>query len=182
MLARRVAAERAARGWSNETLARRMSEAGCAIQPSALYKIQSEPPRRITVNELVGLSAAFGVSVQELLAPADQVITGLVKERFDAWLRVSAERDRVAQRVRDLETEIRELLDRVPEAKQPLRAAIGEWLSDYRGYNEADAIDAAMHTFTRESTKLSLPVNAGARSSRRRSGRPAADTEVEERR
>lgn len=170
LLARRITLERVARGWSNETLAERMSDAGCQIQPSALYKIQSgERPRRITVDELVGLSAALGVSVQDLLAPSNELITGLVKDRFAAWVRACDEQDRLAARTRELAAQVRELLDQVPEMEQPLRVAVADWLRDYAGYDTQEAVDAAMRTFTRESEPLPLPSGSGQRRVRRRS-------------
>ncbi|MGH3522271.1 MAG: helix-turn-helix domain-containing protein [Mycobacterium sp.] len=67
-VARRVADERGRRGWSYETLARHMTEAGCPIQSSAIYKIEKgDPPRRISVDELVAFALAFDVDVKELL-------------------------------------------------------------------------------------------------------------------
>ena len=67
-LAERIAIERAARGWSYEQLAEAMSEVGCSIQPSAIYKIEkAEPRRRITVNELVALSDVWAIPVERLV-------------------------------------------------------------------------------------------------------------------
>lgn len=67
-VARRVADERGRRGWSYETLARHMTDAGCPIQSSAIYKIEKgDPPRRISVDELVAFALAFGIDVKELL-------------------------------------------------------------------------------------------------------------------
>jgi transcriptional regulator with XRE-family HTH domain len=71
IVAERVAVERSARGWSYEKLARRMTEVGYPIHPSAVFKVErGDPPRRITVDDLVGFAAAFGVTVEYLLTPA----------------------------------------------------------------------------------------------------------------
>jgi len=71
-LARRIAYERQHRGWSYAGLASRMTERGCAIDSSALYKIEnSKPRRRITVDELVALSNVFGISMHDFLAPPE---------------------------------------------------------------------------------------------------------------
>ena len=71
-LARRVAVERERRGWSYDGLASRMGQVGCAIQSSAIYKIEkSDPPRRITVDELVGFAEVFAIPVQHLLMPPE---------------------------------------------------------------------------------------------------------------
>jgi len=45
-LARRIGYEREQRGWSYAGLASRMTRAGCAIDQSALYKIENATPRR----------------------------------------------------------------------------------------------------------------------------------------
>jgi transcriptional regulator with XRE-family HTH domain len=67
-LAERIVIERAARGWSIDTLANAMSECGCSIQPSAIYKIEKgEPRRRITVDELVALSDVWAIPVERLV-------------------------------------------------------------------------------------------------------------------
>ncbi|MBM9466083.1 helix-turn-helix domain-containing protein [Nakamurella leprariae] len=59
-LAARIATEREKRGWNYEVLADHMARVGCAMHPSALYKIEKgTPARRITVDELVGFSKVF---------------------------------------------------------------------------------------------------------------------------
>lgn len=82
-LADRIASERKSRGWSLEGLARRMTDAGCAIDQSAIFKIeQGKPRRRINVDELVVFSRVFAVPTDELLlAPefaASREVTRLV--------------------------------------------------------------------------------------------------------
>lgn len=73
-LARRIADEREKRGWSYEGLAKRMTDAGCPVNASGLYKIEKvEPRRRITVNELVALSEVFKVPVADLLLPPEAI-------------------------------------------------------------------------------------------------------------
>jgi transcriptional regulator with XRE-family HTH domain len=69
-LARRIAYERDARGLSYEALAAAMTEQGCAIQGSAIYKIEkSDPPRRVTVDELVALAKVFDLKIDDILKP-----------------------------------------------------------------------------------------------------------------
>ena len=71
-LAERIAYEREAAGLSYEALARKMTEAGCSIQGSAIYKVEKgSPRRRVTVDELVAFADVFGVSVENLLTPID---------------------------------------------------------------------------------------------------------------
>lgn len=67
-LALRIANERTARGWSYERLAEAMTEVGCAIQPSALFKIEKgDPPRRITVNELAAFAEVWAIPMDRLI-------------------------------------------------------------------------------------------------------------------
>jgi transcriptional regulator with XRE-family HTH domain len=71
-LARRIAWERERQGLSYERLAQAMTEAGCTITRASLFQIEKgEPPRRVTVNELVALATVFNVPVQDLLLPPE---------------------------------------------------------------------------------------------------------------
>lgn len=74
-LARRVEYEREKRGLSYEALAKAMTDTGCKIQGSAIYKIEkAEPPRRITVDELTAFADVFtDGNVAELLKPMELV-------------------------------------------------------------------------------------------------------------
>lgn len=85
-LARRIAHERERLGMSYEGLADRMTKAGCAIQPSAIYKIEkAKPPRRISVDELVAFSAVFGVPVEQLLMPVELAKQEALRELLVDW-------------------------------------------------------------------------------------------------
>lgn len=80
-LARRIAHEREVRGWSYEGLAKRLTDVGCAIQGSAIYKIErGTPRRRITVDELVGFSQVFDIDVPELLLAPELVDDRQIRE------------------------------------------------------------------------------------------------------
>lgn len=82
-LARRVAYERERRGWSYEGTAKRLTDAGCPIQSSAIFKIEKgEPRRRITVDELVGFARVFELDVEDLLIPANVILTEAVREQI----------------------------------------------------------------------------------------------------
>ena len=85
-LAARIARERERGGYSYAGLALRMTDVGCAIDPSAIYKIEkSNPPRRITVDELVGFAAVFGVPVEELLLPAEIAGDHEARKLLEVW-------------------------------------------------------------------------------------------------
>jgi len=71
-LARRVAYERERRGWSYEGTAARMTVVGCAVQGSAIYKIEKgSPRRRISVDELVAFANIFELELPDLLIPPE---------------------------------------------------------------------------------------------------------------
>ena len=69
-LAQRIAFEREKRQWSYEGAASRMTAAGYPIQASAIFKIEKgKPPRRLTVDELVGFAKVFETTIEDMLAP-----------------------------------------------------------------------------------------------------------------
>ncbi len=72
-LRRRVAYERELRGWSPASLASRMTQAGCAIHQSAIWKIENAT-RRISVDELVAFCRVFDMSERELLIPPELAV------------------------------------------------------------------------------------------------------------
>lgn len=73
-LASRIRIEREGRGWSYEALAKRLTDIGCSINGSAIYRIEKgEPPRRIAVDELIALAQVFGASVEDLLTPIEVI-------------------------------------------------------------------------------------------------------------
>jgi transcriptional regulator with XRE-family HTH domain len=85
-LARRIRWEREGEGMTYEGLAARMAAVGCPIQPSALYKIEkNNPPRRITVDELVALAQVFETSIQELLLPPEVVADRDLRRLLESW-------------------------------------------------------------------------------------------------
>lgn len=70
-VAARVAMERERLGLSAAELARRMTTLGCTLNQSAINKIeQGQPPRRITVDEMVAFAKVFDLEIDDLLVPA----------------------------------------------------------------------------------------------------------------
>ncbi len=135
-LARRIAWERERRGWTYEGLAKRMTEAGCAMNQSAIYKIeQLTPRRRITVDELVGFSRVFGVPVDDLLLDPAVVVGDRVREAMRAWREAMlARRDALHAanvRVTAAEQEVRDAVAAAPvEARAALEALMRDWYGD----------------------------------------------------
>ncbi|WP_300399899.1 hypothetical protein [Nocardioides sp.] len=103
-LASRMAVERSERGQSYEVLARLMSEAGCPIQGSALYRIEKgDPPRKVAVDELIALSKVWDLPIEDLLMPPElrdqRRAQALVGELVSAYVDLNV----VIERLFDLE-------------------------------------------------------------------------------
>jgi transcriptional regulator with XRE-family HTH domain len=139
-LARRIEWERTRRGLAYEVLAKQMTDAGCSISGSAIYKIEKgSPPRRITVDELVALAKVFETTVENLLIP----IEVLEHERAQ------------------------ELLKKLDHADSGLLQAIGELLTTYSelfglAAHQADLHDyVAGHHFRERAERPPLVIGGG---------------------
>jgi transcriptional regulator with XRE-family HTH domain len=123
-VADRVARERAARGWSMETLAQRLTVAGCPIHPSAMHRIETGG-RKISVNELVAFSAVFGIPTWELIEEAG-VVEANVRSRREEARAAQAEVERLEDELRlaraRLEDELRSGLARLEADLEVARA------------------------------------------------------------
>lgn len=125
-LAQRIAKERAAAKppMTLEGLAKRMTDAGCAIQASAIYKIeQGDPPRRITVDELVGFARVFGTTPEDLLTAPELRASKRIAPLLDEWRNLMDRRhERVRMeledsgRIAEIRAEIGQLVTDSPEA------------------------------------------------------------------
>lgn len=106
-LARRIAHERKRLGLSYQGLAIQMRRHGAPTDASALYRIEKgDPPRRITVNELVALARTFDLSVEELLRPVSAVLYAEIErliinqqEALDAFFTAIDDLRRASQEV-----------------------------------------------------------------------------------
>lgn len=131
-LARRVAHERETRGMSYEALASRMTSVGCAINATAIYKIEkADPPRRITVDELVAFSEVFGVPVQELLLPPELAAKQELVRLMVAW---DNARSKAAAAKEDEDAawgQLRAYVDEHSDLHEPLEAALNVWSTFY---------------------------------------------------
>jgi transcriptional regulator with XRE-family HTH domain len=83
-LAKRVAHERHKHGWGYESLAKRMSEVGCPIAASGLFKLEQRG-RRITADEVVAFAKVFDLSFDELFQPVDLAIDARGEELVRKW-------------------------------------------------------------------------------------------------
>ncbi len=99
-LAARITAERNARGWSQERLAKEMKAIGCHMPQPSISKIENPKSggrRDITVDEAIAFSKLFGIPLGELLLPTEtlrhlSVIRDLVAGE-EAALRFRLSRD-----------------------------------------------------------------------------------------
>lgn len=127
-LAQRVAYERNARGWTYDQLARQMADVGCPIQGSALYKIEKgEPPRRVTVDELVAFSNVFGLPMSELLIPYQLVLDKAARKLVKEW---GASRDALGAATTRLDSAwegLTEHAQRNPDSVLAIAAALADY-------------------------------------------------------
>jgi len=120
-LARRVAFERERRGWTTESLAKRMTDAGCPINQSAIWKIESgRPRRRITYDEALAFAEVFEIPLAEITLPPEVVIETAVRELFVEYAKASRVHQDALQRLRELHRYAMKILDRFPEARPVL--------------------------------------------------------------
>jgi len=83
-VALRIRYERLRRGWSTEEVARRMTDAGCPLNQSAVWRIENgEPRRKITLDESLGFARIFETDLSDMMgSPHDamaQQITDLIE-------------------------------------------------------------------------------------------------------
>lgn len=82
--AARIRFEREHQGWSLEQLASRITELGCPLDRSAIYKIE-QGNRRITLDEAGAFALAFRTSVDKLMVPTAVVATERGRKLWDAY-------------------------------------------------------------------------------------------------
>lgn len=138
-LARRIEMEREARGWSYDGLASRMTEAGCPIQASAIYKVEkADPPRRITVDELLGFSAAFEIPVHDLLRPREVVVSAKLARLFDKWEQARQEALAAKRRNEEAFANLARFVQEYhSDALEPFFEMVTSWADD-QGSTEAE--------------------------------------------
>ena len=74
LASQRIRYERERRGWSTAELARRVTEAGCKINQSSVWAIESgEPRRRVSLGEAVAFAQVLGMTLDELMTAPDEL-------------------------------------------------------------------------------------------------------------
>lgn len=117
--ARRIAWERARRGWSTSELARRMTEDGVPVNQSAIYKIEKGEPRRtISLDEAHSLVRVFGLrDIAELESVPDELISAELSSYLD-------ELGQLDDAVRELQRRAAGLLRRVLKTADDIRPVV----------------------------------------------------------
>lgn len=107
--------------WSIESLAKRMDEVGCAIHPSAIYKLEKgDPPRRVTVDELVAFAMVFGMPLDELIRdPAERIPEQLLDIQEELLQQIALE-NVLVELTKDVRAGQREIQDRFEAAAKTL--------------------------------------------------------------
>lgn len=137
-LAKRVEFERKEHGLSHEALAKKMTDAGCKIQGSAIYKIEkADPPRRITVDELTAFAEVFtDGDVKEMLKTVEDVERERASEMAQEWIAATVALDDAHAGVVHAAVRLGEIARSAPEVYESiahtwLAAAPGrQWFGD----------------------------------------------------
>lgn len=87
-VARRVAYERALRGWSYDLLSKKLHEAGAHLAVSSLNRLErDDPPRRVNLDELFAFMEVFGLTLEEITAPPEEYRVGPLISALDQYVR-----------------------------------------------------------------------------------------------
>jgi transcriptional regulator with XRE-family HTH domain len=130
-LARRIGYERNLRGMTPAGLASRMTKIGCPINASAIYKIEkADPPRRITVDELVAFSRVLGVPVEDLLQPPEVAVHASLSRLLAEWHTAQIEVRPYAARAHQAFGALRDYVAEHPDAAEVLEPILTRWAED----------------------------------------------------
>ena len=128
-LAERIAAERDARGWTNDGLARRMTDAGCPITGSAIFKIEkSQPRRRIVVDELVAFARVFGIPMEQLTTAPEVWQVERLAPLLEDWRQNIATGIRVRGELEDEDRRLRTAIREAAAVSESARAFVEDYL------------------------------------------------------
>lgn len=137
-LAQRITFERERKRWTYENLAQRMTTVGCPIQKSAIYKIeQGDPPRRVTVDELVALANVFNLSLDELLERPEQVLSRKAKSLIAQWGDARDALGVASTTLEQAEAAVVEFVRANPDSRAAMEAALGDY-ARILGYPDVD--------------------------------------------
>ncbi len=120
-MARRIAFERKQRDWTTEALAKRMTDAGCPINQSAIWKIENgEPRRRISFDEAAGFAKVFEMPLEELAVAPEIAANDTVRALVQEHQRLSAEMVRQDIAMGRIADQVRAILAEFPDSERVL--------------------------------------------------------------
>src|SRR5690625_1943129 len=128
-LAERIAYERERRDLSYEALAKLVTEAGCPMQGSAIFKTENEVDgkrRRVTVDEMVALARVFEVPIEDMLRPIDEIRDECVRDLVDRLQPLADALDGALYDLKELFADVFELGWTDPEIREYLD---GHWFA-----------------------------------------------------
>lgn len=159
-LARRISYERERRGMTPAGLAARMEAVGCPINASAIYKIERwDPPRRITVDELVALSRVFEIAMPELLMPPEVAARRELVDLMKAWSAAREALRPIAAEERGLWHKLVEYVGSDPEVAPHLEGVITDWVIETFPEEQRQMMIATyMHSLTLDQAWLHVAI------------------------
>jgi transcriptional regulator with XRE-family HTH domain len=111
-VAERITLEREKRDLSYDALAKAMTDEGCSLAATAIYRIEKgQPRRRITVDELVAFARVFDTTEADLLAPMELIRNARAQELARKALQVWEELPAAVYRLTEVVAEMRQLQD-----------------------------------------------------------------------
>jgi transcriptional regulator with XRE-family HTH domain len=114
-VAQRIILERERRGLSYDALAKLMTDAGCSLAGTAIFRIEKgDPPRRITVDELVAFAKVFDTAPDDLLAPVEVARKKRGRELAEKTFRALEELPRSVHLLAESVAEVRALSEDDP--------------------------------------------------------------------
>lgn len=161
-LAQRIELERTLRGWSYEGLAKRVTDAGCPISPSAIHKIEkANPRRRITVDEAIAYAEVFEIPVNDLLVPPKlagkaefvslwEASKKLFQEELEYNAADQVRRDEFTRRRATMTDRLGELAQLDPSLREllPELIAADEWIDPTKRDSQVAAANSVLDHYT----------------------------------
>lgn len=123
-----ITLERKRHRLSYEELAKLMTAVGCPLAGTAIYRVEKgDPPRRITVDELVAFAKVFDTEVAVLLSPVDIARKKRGRDLVEKAFRTYEALPKEVYAFGELVADIRELAEQDPEVYEYFQ---NQWLAE----------------------------------------------------
>ena len=140
-LRRRIAYERKLAGWKPAALAHRMTQVGCPINQSGIWKIENAN-RAISVDELVAFSTVFKLSERELLVPPEVAVDKRARKLAQDY---EAAVDAAFEASKDLVQHV----NRYPAVEESVEQYLGPLATRVAAAFALQGLDAMRHRFSK---------------------------------